>query len=121
MADLFDQPLDSRALGDEGLVRRHTEERETLPPMFDGADYAPDRDDARLSSQLVDIQSLMRDGEWRSLNAIAQTTGHPEASISAQLRHLRKPRFGGHVVNRRHVGGGLYEYQLVVARAEVPR
>ena len=82
---------------------------------FNGADYAPDRDNARLSTQLQDIVDLMRDGDWRSLPDIAVETGHPEASISAQLRHLRKPRFGAHTVDRRYVGHGLYEYRLELA------
>jgi hypothetical protein len=58
----------------------------------------------------------MRDGKWRTLGELEDITGYPPASISAQLRHLRKKRFGAHVVNRRHLHRGLYEYQLVVAR-----
>lgn len=83
-------------------------------PHFNGADYEYKRDHLRLSGQYRDIFNLMRDGEWRSLPQIARITGHPEASISAQLRHMRKPRFGSHTVNRRHVTDGLNEYQLVV-------
>ncbi len=59
----------------------------------------------------------MRDGRWRTLQEIADVTGDPQASISAQLRHLRKPRFGGYTVEKRRRGlpeHGLYEYQLVV-------
>jgi hypothetical protein len=57
----------------------------------------------------------MKDGQWRTLEQIADMTGDPTPSVSAQLRHLRKPRFGSHTVDRRHVGGGLYEYRLEVA------
>lgn len=81
---------------------------------FDGVDYQPKRDDVRLSGQLLQIFSLMRDGQWRTLEQIARATGAPAASISANLRHLRKKRFGAHTVNRRHLGEGLYEYQLQV-------
>lgn len=56
----------------------------------------------------------MKDGYWRTLGWIADSTGDPEASISAQLRHLRKPRFGGHTVEREHLGNGLYQYRLVI-------
>ncbi len=59
----------------------------------------------------------MRDHGWPTLTEIAGVTGDPAASISAQLRHLRKARFGGHTVNKRHRGpasAGLYEYQLLV-------
>jgi hypothetical protein len=59
----------------------------------------------------------MRDGRWRTLEEIHKTTlGEPVASISAQLRHLRKPRFGSYRVERRHrgdPGSGLYEYRVL--------
>jgi len=44
---------------------------------------------------------------------ISDFTDTPEASASAHLRSLRKDRFGGHTVNRRHVREGLFEYQLI--------
>ncbi len=83
-------------------------------PSFAGSDYVPARDEARLSGQLADIFSLMKDGQWRTLDRIHRATGHPPASISAQLRHLRASRHGAHTVNKRHDGGGLFSYQLVV-------
>jgi hypothetical protein len=81
---------------------------------FDGADYKPARDDKRLSGQMLRIWERMKDGQWRTLQGISDITGDPQASISAQLRHFRKERFGSHTVNRRHLGQGLYEYQLLV-------
>lgn len=81
---------------------------------FNGADYKHDRDSARLTNQYIDIFNLMADGEFRSLSKIAALTGHHESSISAQLRHMRKERFGSHIVNRRHILNGLFEYQLIV-------
>ncbi len=82
-------------------------------PRFNGAAYERERDDARLTGQLLRIWDVMHDSVWRSLHQIATKTGDPEASISAQLRHLRKERFGGHKVERRHQGNGLYEYRLI--------
>lgn len=82
---------------------------------FDGDDYIPPRDDPRLRAQVFRIFVAMISGDWRTLREIAQITGDPEASISAQLRHLRKPRFGSYLLEKRHRGdpaGGLYEYQL---------
>lgn len=90
--------------------------RRRRAPRFDGADYVPARDDDRLSGQYGRIFALMRDGAWRSLPEIARLTGDPPASVSAQLRHMRKPRFGGHQVERRYVRDGLYEYRLEVSR-----
>jgi len=83
--------------------------------VFNGPDYDPDRDDERLKSQSIRIFDLMKDGQWRTLRQIAGLTGDPESSVSAQLRHLRKPRFGGHVVKRKHIKNGLNQYQLSVA------
>ena len=84
---------------------------------FNGPDYVPVLDNARLSTQYVTIFNLMKDGEWRSLGEVDKITGHPEASISAQLRHMRKKRFGSHLVLKRRVGDprdGLFEYRLIV-------
>lgn len=86
--------------------------------MFVGAAYIPEEDDSRLAGQLLRIYDLMKDGRWRTLQEIADRTGDPHASISAQLRHLRKPKFGSYVVNRRPRGEratGLYEYQVLPA------
>jgi hypothetical protein len=59
---------------------------------------------------------------WLTLDELAKLAHYPPASISAQLRHLRKPQFGGfEVVKRpREFGrtmcgeefGTVWEYQL---------
>ena len=59
----------------------------------------------------------MLDREWRTLAEIARGVQGSEAAVSARLRDLRKPRYGGHTVNRKQrcTGKpGVYEYQLVV-------
>jgi len=38
---------------------------------------------------------------WLTLEELAQITRYPQASISAQLRHLRKPRHGGFGLEKR--------------------
>ena len=80
---------------------------------FDGAVYDAKRDNPRLTAQLDRIWDCMIDGAWRTLRQIAIVTGDPESSISAQLRHLRKDRFGAHTVERIHRGNGLYAYRLI--------
>jgi hypothetical protein len=58
----------------------------------------------------------MRGHEWRTLEEIRALTGEPAASISAQLRHLRKPRFGSYRVEKRNRGSeshGLFEYRVL--------
>ena len=84
---------------------------------FNGPDYDPEFDDERLTKQLDRIFNLMKDGNWRTLSEISQITGDPPASISAQLRHLRKERFGSHTVLKRDRGDrehGLFEYRLIL-------
>lgn len=83
--------------------------------MFNGAEYVEDRDSERLQKQHERIKNLMLDGSWRTLDEIRSNTSDPVASISAQLRHLRKERFGSWIVERRKregIGEGLYEYRL---------
>lgn len=82
---------------------------------FAGSAYDPAFDDARLRKQIGRVWSVMRDGQWRTLRELASATGDPEASCSAQLRHLRKPQFGEYEVQRRSRGDralGLYEYRV---------
>lgn len=81
---------------------------------FNGSDYQPLRDNVRLGKQLEKIFNLMRDGQFRTLSEIHSLTGEPEASISAQLRHLKKERFGSHKVEKEYVGSGLFKYKLIV-------
>jgi len=85
----------------------------TQPELkFDGADYIPERDNDRLGAQLKRIFDTVIDGQWRTLQDISELTGDPHASISAQLRHLRKPKFGSWNVERKYMGDGLYLYRL---------
>jgi hypothetical protein len=81
---------------------------------FDGADYTPERDDVRLSGQILRVWEFMKDGQWRTLKQIAEATKDPEASVSAQLRHLRKERFGSHEIEREYIQNGLYKYRLII-------
>lgn len=72
---------------------------------------------------LCDVMLSARQCEtWLTLDELAKLTHYPPASISAQLRHLRKPQFGGYEVEKRQraVGkvlrgedfGTVWEYQL---------
>jgi hypothetical protein len=83
---------------------------------FNGAVYDPAFDDERLSKQLGRVFNCMIDGKWRTLDEISSSTHDPHASVSAQLRHLRKDRFGSYIVNKRPRGNrmnGLFEYQVL--------
>jgi hypothetical protein len=68
---------------------------------------------------------------WLTLDELAKLTHYPQASISAQLRHLRKARYGGYTVVKRSRAvnaalradgmGTLWEYSVeLVRRAGAP-
>jgi hypothetical protein len=72
---------------------------------------------------LCDVMLSARQCEtWLTLEELAKLTHYPQASISAQLRHLRKPEYGGFVVEKRPRAldavlrgedfGTVWEYQL---------
>ena len=86
---------------------------------FNGADYKPERDNKRLAGQLLRIFNAMKSGNKFTLSELERITGDPQASISAQMRHLRKKRFGGHTLEKEYLGDGLYQYWLVVNTAGV--
>jgi len=85
-------------------------------PDFDGSTYDAARDGARLGSHLERVLALMQGGGWWTLVDLATEAGCSEASASARLRDLRKSKFGGHNVERRHVENGLWKYRLVRRR-----
>lgn len=83
---------------------------------FKGACYDPLIDLKRLEKQIGRVWNCMIGGRWRTLEEIEEITKDPQASISAELRHLRKPQFGGYTVNKRRrgrPGDGLFEYQIL--------
>jgi hypothetical protein len=81
---------------------------------FGGETYEPEKDHARLNQQLKDVYELMKDGRWRTINEICNELCHPQPSVSARLRDLRKEKFGGHTVDRERLKGGLYQYRVLV-------
>ena len=81
--------------------------------IFTGADYCKKRDYKRLKLQLERIFYLMNKGKWRTLSEIGTLVNASTASVSAQLRNLRKPSFGGFTVERKHIENGLYKYRLL--------
>ena len=91
---------------------------------FDGDSYDENYDGPRLESQLLLVFEHMRDSKWATLKEIiAVIKCGTTASISARLRDFRKPKFGGHSVERRRLEGeehkGIWEYQLTINSAGI--
>ena len=82
--------------------------------FFDGPDVEP-ADAERLHTLLGRVLEVMRDGRWRTLAEIKAVAGGSETSVSARLRDLRKPKWGGFRVERRRTAThGLWEYRVEV-------
>ena len=87
--------------------------------LFDkrcGSVCEPEIDGKRLGKQCEKIRDYMLKNSWKTLAEIEEVLGYPQASISAQLRHLRKERFGGYGVEKHRrlkengEPGGTWEY-----------
>ena len=79
---------------------------------FDGSDYDHKRDGIRLTGQLERVFDVMKSGEWITLRQLADRSRCPEASASAQLRNLRKERFGSFLVEKKYDHMGVFFYRL---------
>lgn len=87
----------------------------TPPKIFgdrDGETYHRARDLSRLNAQARDVYEYMAHGDWRTLSDISANTGHPEASVSARLRDMKKERFGGFKIEKRYIANGLWQYRI---------
>ena len=67
------------------------------------------------------MMSAAECGSWLTLRELSLMTQFGEASISAQLRHLRKPRYGSFVIEKKvrkdevvrdEERGAIWEYRL---------
>ena len=81
-------------------------------PDFDGDDYVADRDNARLINQIDKVRMYMENAGYLTVKQIAADLKQPEPSVSAQIRNLRKDRFGARTVNREYRGNGCYAFKL---------
>lgn len=113
-----------RTYMDESMVPPTPKPEKTNPDQvglfdapFDGDDYNDKRDRKRLTGQIERVYKAMKPGRWMTLDDVVEITGDPHASVSAQIRHLKKPKFGSHIVKKRYKGNGLYEYRLKNAKS----
>lgn len=82
------------------------------PGRFLGSTFEPVRDEERLSKQLKAVHDVMKDGQRRSLRALADAAGCPEASASARFRDLKRLGFP---MQKQNLGGGLWTYWMEAA------
>ena len=87
------------------------------PPQIlgdrDGETFDRSKDLRRLNKQAQDVYLVMADGRPHTLREISEATGHPEASVSARLRDLRKPTLGGFIIDRQRIAeSGTWTYRL---------
>jgi hypothetical protein len=87
--------------------RAHTRE-------FGGATYDEKRDGDRLKKQLAAVRSIMLRNGWVTLKDLAAQVQAPESSVSARIRDLRKPQFGGYTIERQYVSKGLWKYRIKI-------
>lgn len=93
----------------------HPATRAAPRSRFDGAaTLTPSVDDPRLSTQLGKVYAVMLDGDWHSLSGLEMAIGltATQTAISARLRDLRKPRFGGNTIERHRGDDGLWFYKM---------
>lgn len=80
----------------------------------DGDTFDSGEDESRLNIQMNRTWGVLSDYQWHTPAELEQRVGDSWASVSARVRDLRKPRFGGHRIESRRVPGGkgLWEYRL---------
>lgn len=86
---------------------------------FDGTHFDWKLDHARLTTQMALIFLVIKDGKFRTVQEIQGRIWKvffrqcSQTSISAVLRHFRKPKYGSHIVHTRRVAeSGLFEYRF---------
>lgn len=90
---------------------------------FDGAVYEEEKDVVRLSGQIERVHTILAQSKdvWLTVSEIQIKIANefllddPECSISAQIRNLRKERFGGYMIEKQRRGSedsAIWEYQL---------
>jgi hypothetical protein len=92
---------------------------------MEGTGYEAKYDEQRITSQRDTVKQVLllaaHHDAWMTLGELARKTKYPEASISARIRDMRKPRYGGYTVEKRRVGNparGLWEYRLTLPQTQ---
>lgn len=78
----------------------------------DRAAYDPEADKDRRRKQLGRVYSVLRDGLWHGLPELTERAGGLATSVSARIRDLRKPKFGGREIQARCFGRNVWKYRM---------
>lgn len=87
----------------------------TLDGPRDGDTFDSSQDESRLNIQMRRTWAVLSDHQWHTSAELEERVGDSWASVGARLRDLRKPKFGGHSIEKRRIPGanGLWEYRLL--------
>ncbi len=85
-----------------------------------GPTYNQQLDQKRIMSQMNrvrrELEKAAARGEWLTVQQLSARTAAPECSVSAQIRHLRKPQYGNYTITYRRRKGeehlGTSEYLM---------
>jgi hypothetical protein len=72
---------------------------------------------AKLGAHIAAVRTIMRSRGWVTLREIELALMERSIfielqSVSARVRDLRKAKFGSHIVDRRYVGNGIFQYRI---------
>jgi predicted Rossmann fold nucleotide-binding protein DprA/Smf involved in DNA uptake len=81
---------------------------------FDGRHFDAEKDQVRLTAQMKGVYDTLKETKgWMTVAEIESETGYPQPSISAQLRNMRKEKFGAlDVKGRYRAETRIFEYKL---------
>ncbi len=84
-----------------------------LALVWDRCNPLDDERAQKLTGDLKRVFDILSKGGAHLVSDIARDLNLPACSVSAQIRHLRKPKFGGFTVKRISLTKGLSAYQMV--------
>jgi hypothetical protein len=97
---------------------RKNEPRVSQPRRHNGGKEVNDEKKRSSRTRTPTQREVLRDvmlaaakyGAWMTLWELSKLTGYGEASISAQLRHLRRARYGGFLLQKRTRSGEVVRH-----------
>lgn len=85
-----------------------------LPVRFDSGVTLTPEDHVRLGAQIARVKAVLETGRWYTVPDLQDAIWEhfrvrdPENSLQAQIRNLRKPKHGGHTIERKREGNCWY-------------